>query len=61
MADVRAAGRQADLLIRPPVSRFSITDVRSFDAIVQAGYEHARQAIADWQAGAARTGRGQGE
>lgn len=54
MADVRAAGERADLLIRPPVSRFSLTDVRSFDEIVRAGYEQAQQSIADWQAGAAR-------
>jgi predicted acylesterase/phospholipase RssA len=50
MAHVRAAGQRADLLMRPPVSRFSLTDVRSFDEIVRVGYEHAQQAIADWQA-----------
>jgi predicted acylesterase/phospholipase RssA len=50
MAHVRAAGQRADLLLRPPVSRFSLTDVRAFDEIVQVGYEHARKAIADWQA-----------
>ena len=49
MTAVRAAGSRADLLLRPPVSRFSITDMRSFDRIVDAGYEDARQAIADWQ------------
>ncbi len=54
MAQVRAAGQRADLLLRPPVSRFSLTDVRAFDEIVQVGYEHARQAIADWQARQAR-------
>ena len=48
MAAVRAAGERADLLLRPPVSRFSLTDVRSFDVIVQAGYEHARAALAGW-------------
>jgi len=48
MAAVRAAGERADLLLRPPVSRFSLTDVRSFDLIVQAGYEHARAALAGW-------------
>ncbi len=53
MADVRAAGLGADLLLRPPVSRFSLTDVRSFDTIVGVGYEYGRQAIADWQAGRA--------
>lgn len=50
MADVRAAGLGADLLLRPPVSRFGLTDVRSFDAIVRVGYEYAQQAIAGWQA-----------
>jgi predicted acylesterase/phospholipase RssA/CRP-like cAMP-binding protein len=50
MAHVRAAGRRADLLLRPPVSRFSLTDVRSFDEIVRVGYEYAQRAIADWQA-----------
>jgi len=50
MAHVRAAGQRADLLLRPPVSRFSLTDVRSFDEIVRVGYEYAQQAIADWQA-----------
>ncbi len=50
MADVRAAGQRADLLMRPPVSRFSLTDVRSFDEIVRVGYEHARQALDGWHA-----------
>jgi predicted acylesterase/phospholipase RssA len=50
MADVRAAGQRADLLIRPAVSRFSLTDVRFFDEIVKVGYEDARRAIAEWQA-----------
>ncbi|MBL8200903.1 MAG: patatin-like phospholipase family protein [Chromatiales bacterium] len=54
MADVRAAGQRADLLIRPPVSRFSLTDVRAFDEIVRAGYEHGQRAIAEWQAATAR-------
>ncbi len=55
MAAVRAAGERADLLLRPPVSRFSLTDVRSFDEIVEAGYQHARQALEDgWRGGPAR-------
>ncbi|MDH4022001.1 MAG: patatin-like phospholipase family protein [Gammaproteobacteria bacterium] len=49
MAHVRAAGQRADLLLRPPVSRFSLTDVRAFDEIVKVGYEDARRAIAVWQ------------
>ena len=46
MAAAREAGRRADLLIRPEVSRFSLTDVRNFDAIVAAGYASGREA--DW-------------
>jgi NTE family protein len=45
MAEVRAAAARADLLIRPPVARFGLTDVRSFDRIVQAGYDEARTAL----------------
>lgn len=50
IADVRAAGRRASLLLRPPVSRFSLTEVSSFDEIVMVGYEHAKLALATWQA-----------
>jgi predicted acylesterase/phospholipase RssA len=46
MAATRAAGQRADLLIRPPVDRYSFTDVRMFDRVVEAGYEAAREAIA---------------
>jgi NTE family protein len=42
----RAAGRRANLLICPEVGRFSFTDVRPFDQIVEAGYDAARLAIA---------------
>jgi NTE family protein len=48
MAAVRASGSRADLLLRPPVAGFSLTDVRSFDRIVDAGYQHTRQALQDW-------------
>jgi NTE family protein len=55
MAAVRAAGERADLLLRPPVSRFSLTDVASFDEIVEAGYQHARRALEDdWRSDPAR-------
>lgn len=47
-ARVREMGRNADLLIRPPVSKFGLTDVRSFDRIVETGYDHAREQIAKW-------------
>ena len=48
MASARAAGGRADLLLRPPVSRFRLTDVKAFDDIVQAGFDHARAALAGW-------------
>jgi NTE family protein len=46
MAATRAAGKRADMLIRPAVGGFSFTDVRTFDKVVDAGYQAARQAIA---------------
>jgi predicted acylesterase/phospholipase RssA len=51
MAAVRASGERADLLLRPPVSGFSLTDVLSFDRIVEAGYQYTRQALEDWPSG----------
>ena len=49
MAAARAAGERADLLIRPDVSRFSLTNVKAFEAIVAAGYAAGRDALATWQ------------
>jgi len=45
---VRQLGRQADLLLHPPVRQFGMTEVKSFDRIVQAGYEHAQTELAAW-------------
>jgi NTE family protein len=45
---VRQLGRQADLLLHPPVRQFGMTEVKSFDRIVQAGYDHARAELAAW-------------
>ena len=45
---VRELGRQADLLLKPPVRQFGMTEVRAFDRIVQAGYEHAMAELPGW-------------
>jgi len=45
MRAAREAGGRADLLIRPDVNRFSLTDVRPFEAIIAAGYEAGRSAL----------------
>jgi len=45
---VKAQGRQADILLTPPVRRFGMTEVKSFEKIVQAGYEHAKAELASW-------------
>lgn len=45
---VRKLGAEADLLLRPPVRQFGMTEVKSFDRIVQAGYQHARQELEAW-------------
>ena len=49
MRTAREAGLRADLLLRPDVNRFSLTDVKPFEAIVAAGYESARSALAALQ------------
>jgi predicted acylesterase/phospholipase RssA len=46
---VREQGKQADILLTPPVRRFGLTEVKSFDKIVQAGYEHAITELGAWQ------------
>ena len=48
LARVRELGHQADLLLKPQVRHFGMTEVKSFDAIVQAGYEHAMMELPEW-------------
>jgi predicted acylesterase/phospholipase RssA/CRP-like cAMP-binding protein len=48
LARVRELGRQADLLMQPEVRRFGMTEVKSFDRIVQVGYEHAMEHLPPW-------------
>lgn len=43
---IAASGRRAGLLIKPPISRFGLTEVRSFDRMVVAGYTHAKEVLA---------------
>jgi predicted acylesterase/phospholipase RssA/CRP-like cAMP-binding protein len=50
LAQSRQRGDQADLLINPPVRQFGMTDVKAFDRIVEAGYEHGRERLAEWLA-----------
>lgn len=45
---VRRNGAIADLLINPPVRGFGMTDVKSFEKIVQAGYDRTRELLEDW-------------
>jgi predicted acylesterase/phospholipase RssA len=42
MAQVREAGKKADLLLQPPVRQFGLTEIKAFDQIVAAGYEYTR-------------------
>jgi predicted acylesterase/phospholipase RssA len=49
MISAREAGRRADLLIRPDVARFSLTNVKAFDDVVAAGLASGRQALATLQ------------
>jgi NTE family protein len=46
---VRESGKNADLLLRPPVRKFGLTQVKSFDDIVDAGYVYAKEELRKWQ------------
>lgn len=45
---MRELAASADLLLRPPVDKFGLTDIKSFDRIVNVGYEHAKEQLAKW-------------
>ena len=45
---VRELGRQADLLLNPPVRQFGMTEVKSFDRIVEAGYQYSVGKLESW-------------
>jgi predicted acylesterase/phospholipase RssA len=45
---VREQGRRADILLTPPVKKFGMTEVKAFEKIVQAGYEHANVELKAW-------------
>ena len=45
MAQVREAGKQADLLLQPPVRQFGLTEIKAFDQIVAASYEYTRDEL----------------
>lgn len=48
MSRVRELGARADLLICPPVSQFSMMDVKGFHTVVDAGYRHAAEVLPAW-------------
>ena len=45
---VREQGKMADIVLNPPVRHFGLTDVNSFEKIVQAGYQHALTELGCW-------------
>ena len=45
----KAVRPQADLWLNPPVYKFGILAVEKFDRIVEVGYEHAKERLAEWQ------------
>jgi predicted acylesterase/phospholipase RssA/CRP-like cAMP-binding protein len=45
---VREQGMKADILLNPPVRKFGMTEVRSFEKIVEAGYQHALVELQAW-------------
>ena len=47
-ARMRQHAANADLLLRPPVDRFGLTDVRRFDELVETGYRHTAEVLDNW-------------
>ncbi|MDA0226112.1 MAG: hypothetical protein O2975_08395, partial [Proteobacteria bacterium] len=45
-----AMRQQVDLYLQPPVGEFGLMQFKAFEAIAEAGYAHARAAIAEWLA-----------
>jgi NTE family protein len=45
---VQESGKRATLLLQPPVRQFGLTDVSTFDQIVETGYQYARTALGVW-------------
>ncbi len=54
LAQVQQSGQLADLLLRPPVRKFGITDMKAFDRIVDTGYEYAKVELKKWQSSLVR-------
>jgi predicted acylesterase/phospholipase RssA len=52
---VNEQGKKADLLLNPPVQRFGMTEVKAFEKIVAAGYEHAKIELERWLEQAQKT------
>lgn len=48
LAQVRQSGELADLLIKPPVRQFGLTEVKAFDEVVNIGYESAKGQLTQW-------------
>jgi NTE family protein len=48
LARVREQARHADLLLQPEVRQFGLTEVKAFDRIVRAGYDHAMERVPEW-------------
>ena len=45
---MRELGKRADILLQPDVRGFGITQVKTFDQIVEAGYDCAVKGLEDW-------------
>ena len=45
---VKEQGERADLLLHPPVRKFGMTEVKSFDQMVETSYRYALEELAKW-------------
>ncbi|MCP4132528.1 MAG: cyclic nucleotide-binding domain-containing protein [bacterium] len=40
--------READIYLQPPVDRFNVMDMEAYEDIAEAGYQYAKEKIAEW-------------
>ena len=52
---VRESGKHADLLLQPPVRKFGLAEVKSFEKVVDAGYRYAKSELENWMTSTSRS------
>ena len=51
LSRVQEQGKRADLLLRPPVRGYGMTEVKAFDQMVEESYQYAFAELKQWRDG----------